>query len=67
MIDFNNRILEEISHLRHLQSKGIINDRITHCLEILRYIRNSELDITFEQGFEEENRWITKTYIEVTK
>lgn len=54
----NERILIEIANLRHLRNVGIDTDRVSYCLEILRYIRNSELNIGYEEGVEEEDRWI---------
>jgi len=57
--DFNNRLLKEIAHLRSLQKLKIKSERITHCLELLRFIRNSELNLTFEEGVKQEDDWIT--------
>lgn len=60
-VDFNNRILKEIAHLRHLQEDlGITNERTVHCLEILRFIRNDGLNITQEEGLIQVNEWIQK-------
>lgn len=55
----NERLLIEIAQLRHLQDIGVSSVRITHCLEILRYIRNTELSINSEEGLNQENRWIS--------
>lgn len=58
MPDFNERLLKEIAHLRKLQEIGVKSERLAHCLELLRYIRNSELNQSFEEGFDQENKWI---------
>ncbi|MEI2465028.1 hypothetical protein [Niallia taxi] len=59
MIDFNERLLKEIAHLRYLKEElGVVNERTVHCLELLRFIRNDELGITFNEGLEMENKWI---------
>jgi hypothetical protein len=55
---FNNRILKEIANLRKLQEMDIKSDRISPCLEILRYIRNTELNQGFDEGLVQENEWI---------
>lgn len=52
----DNRILKEINHFKKLQRLGVKSERITHCLEMLRYIRNSELDLKSEEGVEQENQ-----------
>lgn len=70
MPDFNERLLIEIGHLRSMQENEIESDRITHCLEMLRFIRNTELHLTFAQGWEQENEWIennTNSYTEQLK
>lgn len=56
--DFNNRILKEINYLRQLEANGVHSERITNCLEILRFIRNDELNIDFETGCRQENEWL---------
>ena len=57
--DFNQRLLKEIVHLRHLQQiEGVELTRIINCLEILRCIRNSELGLTFDEGKRQEDEWI---------
>lgn len=56
--NIDNRLLKEIAHLRELQEIDVESERVTHCLELLRFIRNSELGIGFDQGVEQENRWI---------
>lgn len=56
MVDFNERLLKEIAHLRYLNGIGIKN---TSSLELLRFIRNDELGIEFEEGLKQENEWIT--------
>lgn len=59
MPDFNERLLKEIAHLRHLASiEGILMDRITPSLEILRFVRNTELGLNFEDGLKQEDEWI---------
>ncbi|MEK4247127.1 hypothetical protein MKZ20_17660 [Psychrobacillus sp. FSL K6-2684] len=59
MPDFNERLLKEIAYLRFLQGiEGIKLTRIMHCLEMLRYVRNSELGITFDEGLIQEDEWI---------
>lgn len=61
MPDFNERLLKEIAQLRHLQSiEGIETARIGHCLEMLRFIRNTELGLNFKQGLAEEDEWIER-------
>lgn len=55
----NERLLMEIANLRHSQSIGVVSERISHCLEILRYIRNTELKIGFEEGLKQEDEWIS--------
>lgn len=64
MPNFNERLLKEIAHLRYLRSIGVHSHRITHCLEMLRFIRNSELGLTGGQGIKEEDEYIEKTYNE---
>jgi hypothetical protein len=64
MSDWNERLLKEIAHLRYLQSIGIENPRVTHCIEMLRFVRNDELGLTFEQGKLEEDEYIETTYNE---
>jgi len=59
MPDLNNRLLKEIANLRYLKSiEGIELTRIVNCLEILRFIRNNELGLTFEEGKKQEDEWI---------
>lgn len=61
MPDFNVRLLNEIAHLLYLkQIEGIELTRITHCLEMLRFVRNTELGLNFEQGQKEEDEWIAQ-------
>ncbi|MED3792373.1 hypothetical protein P4571_07950 [Niallia alba] len=58
MVDFNERLLKEIAHLRYLKEKlGIVNERTVHFLELFRFIRNDELGIAFDEGLERENEW----------
>lgn len=59
MPDFNERLLKEIAHLRFLQGiENIELTRIVHCLEMLRFVRNSELGLTFDEGLIQEDEWI---------
>ena len=58
MSGFNQRLLKEIAQLRNLEDMGIKSARTTYGLEMLRYVRNSELGITFEEGILQENTWI---------
>ena len=64
MSDFNERLLKEIAHLRYLDSIGVKSERTVHCLEMLRFIRNTELGLTFEKGKTEEDNYIETSYIE---
>jgi len=57
---FNERLLEEIAHLRKLQNMDIHSDRITHCLEMLRFIRNEVLQQETADGLLQENEWMQK-------
>lgn len=54
----NERLLIEIAYLRRLRTVIFESERITHCLEILRYIRNTELGISFEEGLKQEDEWM---------
>lgn len=55
---FNERILKEIIVLRKTAEVVGMNQRISNQLEILRYVRNSVLGISFDEGFIQENqRW----------
>ncbi|WZY36104.1 hypothetical protein NSR02_07090 [Bacillus sp. FSL W8-1122] len=60
MADFNERLLKEIARLRTLQGIGIKTERVSMSLELLRFIRNSELSISFDKGLEQENEWILR-------
>lgn len=64
MIDYNERLLKEIAHLRYLESIGAKSERTTHCLEMLRFIRNTELSLNFEEGKAEEDFYINISYNE---
>lgn len=64
MIDYNKRLLKEIAHLRYLESIGAKSERTTHCLEMLRFIRNTELSLTFEKGKIEEDVYINASFDE---
>lgn len=55
--NFNRRILKEIIDLRKTAEIVGMNQRISNQLEILRYVRNDELGISFDEGFYEENEW----------
>ena len=55
---FNEKLLTEIAHLRKLQSMDIHSERITHCLEMLRYVRNSVLEQEVADGLLQENEWM---------
>lgn len=57
---FNKKLLTEIAYLRKLQNMDIHSDRITHCLEILRYVRNNVLEQEFTDGLLQENEWMQK-------
>ncbi|MFJ7982329.1 helix-turn-helix domain-containing protein [Lysinibacillus xylanilyticus] len=58
--DFNERLLKEICNLRQLEKTVGATQRISTSLEILRLVRNSELELTFEEGLKQENEWIEK-------
>lgn len=55
--NFNKRILNEIINLRKTAEIVGVNQRISNQLEILRYVRNNELGLSFDEGFQEENQW----------
>lgn len=65
MADFNKRLLKEIAHLRFLQAiEGINPTRIENCLEMLRFVRNDELGLSFKEGKLEEDAYIENFYNE---
>lgn len=60
MLDFNNRLLNEIVHLRKLESIVGTTQRISIALEMLRFVRNTELGLNFEEGLEQEDKRIAE-------
>lgn len=56
--NYSERLLIEIAHLRHLQSIGVENERITRCLEMLRWIRIEEEEIDLKREIKQEDEWI---------
>jgi hypothetical protein len=57
MENFNQRMLNEIINLRKTAEIVGMNQRISNQLEILRYVRNNALGLSFDEGFREENMW----------
>lgn len=60
MSNFNERLLKEIANHRKLLEMGIKSECAYRCLELLRFIRNSELSLSYDEGLEQENEWILR-------
>lgn len=58
IVDFNERLLMEIGNLRSIEKIVGLTQRISISLEILRFVRNSELGLNFEEGIKLEDEWI---------
>ncbi len=55
---FNENLLREIHRVRETIEIVGSTDRLSGQLEVLRYVRNRTLGISYDQGVLEENDWI---------